>query len=48
MLYLAKHTSVISDESYAKASNEFQKRYPQLNPGRGIHLYLEDYWNQMD
>lgn len=47
MLYLAKRTNQISDESYTEASNEFEELYPQHNPGRGIHLYLQDYWNQI-
>lgn len=47
MLYLAKRTENISDESYRQASTEFNELYPRFNPGRGIHLYLQDYWNQI-
>lgn len=47
MLYLAKRTNEISDESYNQASTEFQELYPRFNPSRGIHLYLQDHWNQL-
>jgi hypothetical protein len=48
MMYLAKRADQISDESYSQASTEFQDLYPQFNPGQGIHLYLQDYWNQIE
>lgn len=44
MLYLAKRTDHVSDENYRQASRDFQERYPRFSPGRGIDLYLEDYW----
>lgn len=48
MLYLAKRANKISDKSYEQASIEFRELYPNFNPGRGIHLYLQDYWNQLE
>lgn len=47
MLYLAKRMSKVSDEDYSLASSELKELYPQFNPGQGIHLYLEDYWSQI-
>lgn len=48
MLYLAKRTDQVSDESYSQASTEFRQLYPRFNLGRGIHLYLQDYWHQLE
>lgn len=47
LLYLAKRDNQITDESYTEATTQFQQLYPKHNPGRGIRLYLEDYWNQI-
>lgn len=48
MLYLAKRASEISNENYPTAASEFRELYPRYNPGRGIHLYLQEYWNQLE
>ena len=48
LLYLAKRAKEIPNESYRQASNEFRELYPQFNPAQGIHLYLQDYWDQID
>lgn len=48
MLYLAKRTGSISEESYSTAVQEFRELYFRFNPGRGIRLYLEDYWHQLE
>lgn len=48
MLYLAKRTDLVSNESYRQAAAEFQDRYPRYNSGRGIRLYLQDYWDQLE
>ena len=47
MLYLAKRTDEISDKSYQASRREFQELYPPYNPSPGIHLYLQDYWDQL-
>jgi len=46
LLFLAKHRSEISDESYEKARAEFQKLYPFYQPGQGIRIYLARHWNE--
>lgn len=48
MLYLAKRTDTVSDESYSTATSEFRELYTRFNPGQGIHLYLQDYWHQLE
>lgn len=48
MLYMAKRTDEISDESYLTSSREFQELYPPFSPSRGIHLYLQEYWHQLE
>jgi predicted protein tyrosine phosphatase len=47
MLYLAKRTDELPDDSYLVAANEFRDLYPRFSPGQGIQLYLQDYWNQL-
>lgn len=48
MLYLAKRTEGIPSDSYQSARASFQDRYPDYDPGRGIHLYLEDRWVDLE
>ena len=48
MIYLAKRAGEISNKGYRPATEEFSEKYPQYNPGRGIHLYLEDYWDAIE
>ena len=48
LLYLAKRDKHVSNENYDQASEEFRELYPHFNPGRGIHLYLQDYWHQLE
>ncbi|MDZ7688606.1 MAG: dual specificity protein phosphatase family protein [Halobacteriales archaeon] len=48
MLYLAKRTDELPDDSYPVAANEFRNLYPRFSPGQGIHLYLQDHWNHLD
>ena len=47
LLFLAKDTGVISNESYEKAKEEFIKIYPAYLPGRGIQIYLRDHWGEL-
>lgn len=47
MLYLAKRAAEVSDDGYRQATSDFRERYSQYNPGRGIQLYLQDYWHQL-
>lgn len=47
MLYLAKRVGAVSDRSYQDAKADFSELYPAYSPGRGIHLYLEDWWDEL-
>jgi len=47
MVYLAKRENEIPDD-YRKAMDEFQDLYPEFNPATGMHLYLQDHWNQIE
>jgi len=47
LLFLAKRKNVISNESYQKAKEEFNRIFPNYMPGRGIETYLYTYWTQL-
>lgn len=46
LLYLSLN-KIIDYSSYAAASLEFIKLYPDYNPGSGIFLYLSKHWNRL-
>lgn len=48
LLFLAKKKSVLSNDSYCKAKEEFTKLYPGYNPGRGVEIYLNKYWRELE
>jgi len=47
LLFLAKRKAVLSNDSYSKAKEEFTKIYGRYNPGRGVDLYLNQYWTKL-
>lgn len=47
LIFLAKITEEISNESYDDAKNEFLKLYPSYQPGRGVDDYLRKYWDDL-
>ena len=46
MMFLAKHLGVISNESFDKAGEQFQKMYPYYTPGLGIQVYFRQNWHE--
>lgn len=48
LLWLAKRTDMISNESYKSAAENFIKIYPYYQPGRGISYYLAQNWNHFE
>jgi len=48
LLFLAKRKSILNNDSYSKAKEEFIKLYPNYNPGRGVEIYLNQYWNELE
>lgn len=44
LLFLAKHLSVISGESYTAAHAAFVRLYPSYRPGLGIQRFLDENW----
>jgi len=48
LLFLAKRTRKVSNESYVKAVSDFTKLYPYYQPGRGIATYLRQNWQVFD
>lgn len=46
LLYLAKRTEVLTNDSFQLARLEFAKLYPQYNPS-GIALFVEQNWNNI-
>ena len=47
LLYLAKRARVISEKSYGEAVKDFIKLFPSYRPGRGIALYLDLHWKEL-
>ena len=47
LLYLARKGEVAND-LYSSAKNDFLKRYPIFNPGRGIELYMINNWQDIN
>lgn len=45
LLFLAKVVSVIPNDSYGAAREEFEKLYPRYNPGQGIQKYFAKNWS---
>ncbi len=45
LLWLAKRTNIITDNSYQEAIDEFRKIYPMYQPSRGISIYLSNNWS---
>ena len=45
LLWLAKRTDLMSDESFRSAATDFIQIYPYYQPGRGITTYLSSNWS---
>jgi predicted protein tyrosine phosphatase len=45
LLFMAKVVSVIPNDSYEAAREEFEKLYPRYNPGKGIQKYFSNNWS---
>ncbi|MFH1679083.1 MAG: hypothetical protein ABIH26_00385 [Candidatus Eisenbacteria bacterium] len=48
LLFLAKCTGMISNDSYAAARAEFVPLCPGYTPGLGIQMYLTQHWREFD
>jgi len=48
LLWLAKRKNAITNVSYRDAYTEFNKIYPQYQPGNGIAHYLLDHWLEIE
>ena len=48
LLFLAKRSREVSNESYVKAVSDFKKLYSFYRPGRGIATYLSQNWHIFD
>jgi len=48
MLFLAKITGEISNESYASARTDFETIFSGYLPGLGIQKYLSRHWSDLD
>ena len=46
LLYLARKEN-IGNSTYVLAVNDFRKLYPMFDPGTGIALYMNKYWNEL-
>ncbi len=46
LVFMAKK-GMLPNSSYTNAITEFTKIYPHYNPGRGIHIYLEQNWERL-
>jgi protein-tyrosine phosphatase len=46
LLYLARQEK-IDNSTHVLAVNGFRKLYPIFNPGMGIALYMNKYWNEL-
>jgi predicted protein tyrosine phosphatase len=47
LLFLAKRKKVINNENYRKAKQDFIKLFPNYQPGRGVDIYLTNYWSKL-
>ncbi|VVB82724.1 Dual specificity phosphatase, catalytic domain [uncultured archaeon] len=48
LIFLAKISKEISNDSYDDAKNDFLKLYPAYKPGYGVDDYLRKYWNDLN
>ena len=48
LVFLAKVSEEISNESYDDAKKDFLKLYPAYQPGLGVDNYLREYWEDLD
>ena len=46
LLYVAKRTEQLPNDSYAEAAQAFRKEFP-YNPGQGIQIWLEKHWGEL-
>lgn len=46
LLYLARKGNIAS-QTYNLATNDFLKLYPIYNPGSGVALYMNKFWNEL-
>jgi len=46
MIFLAKVTKTLPDDSFESAHKEYQKIDPYFSPGQGIQIYLKEKWNE--
>ena len=47
LVFLAKVSNEISDESYDDAKNDFLELYPAYQPGMGVDNYLRKHWDEL-
>ena len=47
ILYLAKRSSKIPNDSFDEAKQSLKKVYPLYNPGRGFSKYLQKFWDSL-
>jgi protein-tyrosine phosphatase len=47
LLFLAKHTQDIPNESYEAARKQFREIFPGYRPGRGIQTFLGENWEKL-
>jgi hypothetical protein len=48
LLFLAKCRSALNKDSYQSARLQFEARFPNYNPGKGIQTYFAQKWNEMN
>ena len=48
LIFLAKVSKEIKNDSYDDAKKEFIQLYPAYQPGRGVDDYLRKYWNELN
>lgn len=48
LVFLAKISKEISNDSYDEAKKDFIKLYPAYQPGRGVDDYLRKYWDELN
>lgn len=46
LMFLAKHISIISNDSYDQAKEGFKIVFPAYAPGQGIQIYLRKHWGE--
>ncbi len=47
LLFLAKKAKILPNTNYKDAKEEFVKLFPLYKPGRGIEIYLTEYWDEI-